>query len=166
MDDVWVPLKDFPKYDINLRGEVRNALTGRIIKPSLSSHGLPKVGLIYGGRQYTRLVRTLVAEMFVSGQNDIFNTPINLDGDPMNNHATNLLWRPRWFAYKYHRQFDDLPPYHEIGPVFDLGTQIEYFSVYDVATKHGLLMGEVWKSIHFKTPVFPTNQLFDLNWTL
>lgn len=39
MIDDWIQIPDFPRYEINRRGAVRNAVTGRVLKPYKSKRG-------------------------------------------------------------------------------------------------------------------------------
>lgn len=162
MSEVWVRIEEFPTYKVSNHGRVMNMFTLRILNNSVSPSGVVKIGLVSGGAQHTRSVKVLVAEAFVEGKNEVFNTPINLDGDQNNNHADNLVWRPRWFAWSYSRQFKTLPPEHKHGPIVELPTETMYENVLSVATTNGLLIKDVWKGIQFKRPIFPTQQIFDL----
>jgi hypothetical protein len=131
----------------------------RVLKESLTRSGLVKIGMVSGGVQHTRSVALLVATSFVIGRDEIFDTPIHLDGDPQNNHADNLVWRPRWFAWKYTRQFSDDKHQHR-GPLLDITTGVWYLTMLEAATTHGLLMDDIWKSVIHKQKVFPTWQIF------
>ena len=63
------------------------------------------VGLFRDQEQYKRSVALLVAKAFLKQPSEFFDTPINLNGDRLDNQVINLMWRPRWFAIKYNRQF-------------------------------------------------------------
>lgn len=160
--EVWVRIDEFPNYRISNEGRVLNDDTGRILKESLTRTGLVKVGLVLGGVQHTRSVALLVAEQFVDGRSEMFDTPIHLDGDRRNNAHTNLAWRPRWFAWKYARQYVTDTLHSERGPIMDLTTGVEYATFADAAMTHGLLMDDIWKCLVYKKLVFPTNQMFKL----
>lgn len=162
MDEIWVALDEFPSYAVTNYGTITNIATRRDVRQSQTKQGAVKVGLMRGGVQYTRSVKVLVAETFVDGRSDIFDTPINLDGDPRNNNADNLAWRPRWFAWKYSRQFSHISKADRQGPVRDLRTREVYDSVYDASITNGLLMTDVWRSIHHEEATFPTKQQFGL----
>ncbi len=118
------------------------------------------VPLVRDGEKHTRSIKLLVATAFVPGRSNIFDTPINKDGNKKNNYAENLVWRPRWFAIKYSRQF--LSDYKHIarGPVYLLNTEIVYKTIYDASISNGLLFIEVFRSAYSQTPVFPTEQRF------
>lgn len=160
MDEQWLPIEGFPMYLVSDAGRVINKETNRIIQSSYTRSLVEKVGLIAGDRQYTRSVKLLVADAFVPGRTDIFDTPIHLDGDPMNNYAMNLMWRPRWFAWKYTHQFTEPQPGARRGPVKDLETGIVYRDIQEASIRNGLLIEEVTRSINVKVSTFPTWQTF------
>lgn len=160
MEEIWVVIQDFPGYKISNYGNVVNDRTGRQLKLSQTRGGVVKVGLVEGYTQYSRSVSGLVARAFVSGRDDIFNTPIHLDGDPTNNVATNLMWRPRWFAHLYVHQLREESELDEKGPLFDVASGVVYPTILNVVTTQGVLRKDVWKSLVYKTSVFPTGQFF------
>lgn len=161
MEIMWAPIQDFPNYSVSNYGDVVNETTGRVLRQSTTLQGALKVKLFYEGGEITKSVKVLVAEAFIESPNELFNTPIHLDGNQRNCRADNIVWRPRWFAWKYTRQFVILPVYINRGPVLELDTQVQYFTVYDAATLNGLLFNGVWESICLvKEEVFPTWQRF------
>lgn len=158
----WAPIPDFPGYSINYLGQVRNDRTGRLLVLTLSRarNGLVQVGLVKNGLQYKRGVALLVANAFLEPPNPpTFDTPINLDGDRTNNHVENLMWRPRWFAIKYHRQFYQDVPYIE-EPIVDVRTEEIYPNSFSASVKYGLLDQDLYLSILNRTYVWPTYQRF------
>lgn len=158
---MWAPIEDFPNYSVSNYGDVVNETTGRVLRQSTTLQGALKVKLFYEGGEITKSVKVLVAEAFVESPFELFNTPIHLDGNQLNCRADNIMWRPRWFAWKYTRQFVILPQYINRGPVLELDNQVQYFTVYDAATLNGLLFQGVWDSITLvKQEVFPTWQRF------
>lgn len=162
MEIEWVEIQDFNNYIINSYGEIVNKTTGRLVKPSRNHQGIVKVGLSKEGRQYTRSVSHLVAITFVQGQDDIFDTPIHLDGDQSNNSVENLVWRPRWFAWAYSRQFKPLSENDNIGPIKEINTGDYYKNVYEAGVKNGLLFKDIRKSMVRGEACFPTFQTFSL----
>lgn len=171
MQEQWVELDEFPGYSVSDKGRVRNDSNGRLLNPSYNAGGVLKVNLSYDGKRHTRSVKILVAKAFVKGQTEIFNCPINLDGDPGNNCVYNLMWRPRWFAWKYTRQFVDQPLWYPGGPMVDLDfgeiidddSGIVYEDIYQAATQNGVLFKDVWRGVFLSKRAFPTNQLFRLH---
>ena len=161
MDEIWAKILGFPKYSVSTHGRIRNDVRERLVKQSCTMQGMSKVGLMKDGKQHTKSVKLLVASAFVTGQTDIFDSPINLDGDQRNNHIANLVWRPAWFAWKYTSQFKTVDEYATIGPIVDRHTGLLYENIVSAATTNGLLFYEIKLALVNKVPVFPTWHLFD-----
>jgi len=164
MNDFRVAIREFPNYSISNTGAVFNEERGWPIRASLNSSGILKVGLVKEGKQYTRSVKVLVAEHYLlHGWTNIFNTAIQLDGDPWNCRVDNLDWRPRWFAIQHAEQFRGvIPPVHFQGPVLDAATNDMYEHIVHAAMVNGLLFKDIWKSIREGKPTFPTQQTFKI----
>ncbi len=162
MEEVWAIIKDFPEYKISSYGQIVNLSTGKLLRQSFTTQGALKVGLVVGGKQFTRSVKVLVAEAFVGGQSKTFDTPIHLDGNQQNTWANNLMWRPRWFAWKYTQQFHTIDDFRNRGNIIDLTTDEVYFDIVEVVVVNGLLLTDIIRTIRNKTPIFPTNQVFDM----
>lgn len=159
-EEVWETIPEFPKYAVSNHGRVMNIRTENLVKPQITPQGIVYAPLYKDDQGYTRSIKVLVARAFVNGEDDIFDTPINKDGDKSNNRSDNLVWRPRWFAVKYSRQF--LGDYNnaEVGPVYDTETEERYDTIYEVGTTFGLLFRDIFRSSYAETPVFPTGQVF------
>lgn len=158
----WREIVGFPGYSVSDSGLVRNDVTDRVLIQTPNTRGIPIVGLMDRGVQYKRSVAVLVASAFVTAARSVeFDTPMHLDGDRFNNHADNLVWRPRWFAVKYAQQF-------QIGPqgygrkIEDIKTGEIFETSWHAAVKYGLLEREIVFSIMRQTYVIPTYQTFRL----
>jgi hypothetical protein len=160
--EMWLEIKEFPDYRISNYGRVLNIYTDHIKIPTANQQGIPSVLLMRDRAQYRRAVARLVAEAFLPPhQLPAFDTPINLDGDRSNNHVGNLLWRPRWFAVKYHAQLKVSPGYGDsMGPIQDIDTGVVYANVRDAVTQCGLLERHVVVATLNGSGVFPTGQKF------
>jgi len=133
--------------------------TGFYIKPTRNTKDLYIVGMMKNTVQHKRSLPLLVASEFVRRPNQAFDVPINLDGDRANNHYTNLMWRPLWFARKYSRQFyDDHVTF--VDPIEDVETGELYKNSMHAATLHGILDIEIYLSMCNNTYVWPTGQIF------
>lgn len=163
MDEEWASLEPlgFPRYQISNHGEVRNYMD-KSIRVTPNTNGIMRVGLMKPeeGKQVTVSLTRLVARMFVQGRSATFDTPLQLDGDKKNCRADNLMWRPRWFALRYTKEFEDFP-----GPLVGFKIQdVETDSVYDnsllAKIKCGILEIAVQKSILEGQPCFPSWQRF------
>lgn len=158
---MWEPIPEFPGYSVSDQGEVRNNNSGRVLTPTANQHGVSQVGLMLDKHQYKRGVALLVATSFIEPENEAFDTPINLNGDRMDNRVENLMWRPRWFAITYHRQFhNDLRGFRK--PIVEINTDEVFDTSWDAATKYGLIDREIMLAALNRTYVWPTYQEFRL----
>jgi len=167
MEDDWVSIKGFPGYSINPLGQVRKDSNGRLIRPRYNQYGVPYVGLMKEWRlgvrqQYTRSLPKLVAQAFLQPPSDIFNTPIQIDGDPSNCRADNIMWRPRWYAVAYKKQFEERYDFPIEEPVRAQNDGERFPNSLVAACRYGLLEREVVLSIQNRTPAWPTYQQFEL----
>lgn len=162
LEDEWVPVQGFLGYSVNPLGQVRNDSTGRVLHTRLNQYGVPYVGLTREWRQCIRSLPKLVASAFIPPPNDVFDTPINLDGDRTNCRIDNLLWRPRWYAVYYVNQFKKR--YHNPieAPIRVVDTEEEFPNSLAAACCYGLLEREVVLSILNRTLAWPTYQQFEL----
>lgn len=166
-DELWERIREFPKYAVSSYGRIMNLRSDTIVTPSLTKQGALKISLFNHLGRKTRSVKVLVAETFVDGKTDVFNTPIHLDMDQQNVKANNLVWRPRWFAWVY--TFQDTEPAEDRehrygrGPILDIDSGVLYTDVYHASKEHGLIWWHVYVSLHSETNekgVFPTGQRF------
>lgn len=139
----WEPIENFEDYLVSDSGLVSVSVShNRTLSYHRNQRGILSVVLRKNGVQYRRSVSGLVARAFLepSEHGEMFDTPIHLDGDRDNCYAYNLMWRPRWFAIRYHRQFK-LPPLPGwYTPVQDLDSGYIYESLIDAAMTNGFLM--------------------------
>jgi hypothetical protein len=167
MDEIdnWQPIRDFPGYSVNPLGQVRRDSSGRILAPRFNQYGVPYVGLMREWEQCARSLPRLVAQTFLPQPNDIFDTPIQIDGDRSNCRVDNLMWRPRWYAVLYNRQFDGNRYSHPIDvPLRVVNNDYDetYPNSLAAACSFGLLEREVVLSVLNRTPAWPTYQYFEL----
>lgn len=156
----WKKIEDFPDYSVSNTGLVRNDKTDRLITLTRNGSAVIQVGLMKEGLQHKRGVALLVAKAFLTPHpHQAFSTPINLDGDRSNNSIENLMWRPRWFAMKYHKQFsNDKRGFDE--PIMDTKTGERFETSFEAATKYGLIDLEIFLATLNRTYVWPTYQEF------
>lgn len=159
----WVVIEDFPGYSVNPLGQVRNNITSRILRQQHNQFGVVFVGLVdTDGYQRQRGVAKLVAHTFIPQDLELFDTPINVDGDRWNNHVDNLMWRPRWFAIQYHMQFKQRYPYPVHSPIREISSGDIYRNSWAVVLSFGLLEKELVTAMALRTYVWPTYQVFEL----
>jgi hypothetical protein len=103
-----------------------------------------------------------VARAFLMPPSEIFDTPIQLDGDPLNCHVDNLMWRPRWYAVHYKNQFKDRYDGALDSPIRSVSDGQQFPNSLAAACRYGLLEREVVLSVHNRTPAWPTYQYFEL----
>lgn len=162
MNELWRVIPEFPEYSVSSFGYIRSNKSGRILSTSPNQFGVVQVGLMKDGVQYHRSVPLLVAKAFLPIKPGPFDTPINLDGDRLNNHVENLVWRPRWFAVKYNRQFRYPYEFHISRPIVDIKTGVMSANSLECAKEYGLLEDEIVFAIINKTYVWPTYQEFSI----
>jgi hypothetical protein len=160
MDEHWKDILNFPGYSISDWGRVRRDHTERILALNENQSGLVQVGMMREGLQYHRSVPLLVANAFIPRISEPFDTPINKDGDRYNNHVDNLVWRPRWFAIRYHQQFRWPIAYPIELPIIDLKTKEVTANSFECSIRYGLLESDVVGSILNRTYCWPTYQQF------
>ena len=161
----WVTIREFPNYEVSNLGQVAHKEGDYYIRPStVSNSGALKVGLVKNNKQYTRSLTRVVAQAFVPGEDDIFDTPIQLDNDYYNCRADNLMWRPRWFAHRYRRQYRSVPDRYRLGPVLEMDEQGAVVNAYsdllEAAMVNGLLLDQLWEGVNLREPVFPQWRTF------
>lgn len=159
--EAWKVIDEFPNYRISSRGFVFNIKMDDFMKLSRTQQGDYKVTLVNDEYRVTRSVRVLVAEAFVQKPDPMFDTVIILDTDKSNIVASNLAWRPRWFAWKYYRQFYT-PHHHNYTsiPIINLNTKVKYSSVIDAAMREGVLLEDLWRSVNNGSFIFPTGDAY------
>jgi hypothetical protein len=160
-EERWADIPGFPNYMVSDHGRVRNIKHERLVKPSLTSQGAVKVNLYDGHSRVTKSVKVLVASLFLDGRTEQFDTAMHLDGDQTNNRLDNLVWRPRWFAWKYSRQFKHIDYFITMGAVYDVKSETVYDTIVDAGVKNGLLFDEINFGIVNNVVIFPTWQLFE-----
>jgi hypothetical protein len=156
----WKAIHDFPRYFVSSEGRIKNGDTGRIMALTLNQQGIVQVGFSDNGKYFKRAVAPLVAHAFIPRPMGPFDTPINLDGDRTNNSVENLMWRPRWFATVYHRQFRHPYAHPILRPIVDMETRVVSDDSRAAAVQYGLLEKDIVLSILNRTVVWPTYQEF------
>jgi NUMOD4 motif len=161
MLETWEIIEEFPDYMVSDLGRVANRSTGQLLTMSLVQYGVPTVGLMRDDKQHRRSVPMLVAKTFLPAPpREDFDTPIHLDGNRSNCKADNLMWRPRWFAIRFHRerrigQYEEWPVL-----VQNQNTGEVFRSIKECARVYGLLETELHLGIANKEPVFPEGAYF------
>lgn len=159
----WETLEEFPDYAVSDQGEIVNIKTKVSRKISINQHGIAKISLYQdSNRLITRSLAILVADVFVQGKTDFFNTPMHLDGDRLNCRADNLMWRPRWFVVRYHRQFDSEEFHASDVHIEEINSGMEFYSVKQACMDLGLYYNDVYRSYIHGEPIALTGEEFRL----
>ena len=158
----WVPVENFPDYEVSYAGEVRLARSRRLLKPSRTTRGNAKITLRKDNVSCTRSLPLIVAKVHLYNvyNPEIFNTPIHLDFNLMNCHVDNLMWRPLWFAREYHNQIDLSTYTHNTISLIDLETNKTYIGFREICETNGFVWRHVYRSCTRAEYVFPTTKLY------
>jgi hypothetical protein len=95
--DEWRPIPSVPGCEASSAGQLRY-VTGELIKGSISGNGYRYVRVYYtGGRRRVGArkectIHSLVCEAFHGPKPSPKHEVRHLDGDPLNNTASNLRW--------------------------------------------------------------------------
>lgn len=157
--EVWKLVRDFPGYSVSDYGRVRNDMTERIMSVYRTDRTRLSVGMVRFGKQYNRGLARLVSQHHVPQIEPHFDTPIHLDGDYANCYARNLVWRPRWFAQEFSKQFN--APHRPYSAIRDRRTDVIYDNVWDLVMERGLLLRQILGSANSDMHVFPTQDRFE-----
>lgn len=156
MIEYWKNIPDFSDYAVSSDGRIMNVKTEQMRNFSVTNQGDYKVTLYREGKRCTRSVRMLVAEAFVFKPNKLFDSVISLDNDKNNLSASNLEWRPNWFAWKYHNQFKEyFPDWYYYVHIQNVSNNKTYFSIISTAQTDGVLCKDVADSVRSGKKVFP-----------
>lgn len=150
MEEQWLHIEDFPGYMVSDWGNVRTP-DGRQLVKSPVQYNIPTVGLRLPDESRTmrRAVPLLVAKAFLEEpEREDFDTPIHLDGNRENARADNLVWRPRWFAIKFHkdRRSNKVPevPWR----IICVENGETFASIREASTYYGLLDSDIFLCLH------------------
>lgn len=88
--EIWADIEGFPNYQVSTFGNVRNKITGKILKTDINTTGYPSVRISNPRHKKKHLnVHHLVAVAFLGEPSQCVN---HIDGDKTNNHVSNLEW--------------------------------------------------------------------------
>ena len=97
---MWKRIEEFPDYEVNEIGEVRNAATGYVKSQRISKQGYPVVNLTRDGKVYKCTVHRLVAAAFIP--RDAGKPCVNhKDENKQNNRVDNLEWCDVYYNNHY-----------------------------------------------------------------
>lgn len=155
------PIPGFSRYMLSNFGYVVNLHRDVVVKSMMNQQGISIVGMIDDqGRHTTRSVSLMVAEAFIPDHRVQFNSPINLNGNRMDSHVSNLMWRPRWYAVKYHQQFYLGEFQYRRADIIELTSREEFDDLSQPAMRYGLYYGDIMLSFLNNTHVPLTGHVF------
>ena len=89
--EIWLPIEDYPNYEISSQGNVRNCRTGQKMQPWIPPNGYPTVKLRNVNGRRNHYVHRLVADTFYDGDHSGYEVN-HIDGHKDNNFIGNLEW--------------------------------------------------------------------------
>lgn len=161
--DVWVSLasQGFENYSVSNHGQIRNETKGKLIHAQKNGRGILYVPIYQSGYRHNRSVARMVVTEFVENSpHEAFNAVLHKDADKTNVSAGNLLWRPRWYTYKYYLSFNNLveAQWERDKPVYEGYHNIYFKNAVLAAMYFGCRPIEVDMNVISKEPI-----LFDRN---
>jgi DNA-binding transcriptional regulator YiaG len=89
MDEIWITIKDFDKYQISNLGRIKSLYYNKVLKSGKDPHGYLHVSLYKNGIAHTKNIHIIVARTFIPNP---LNLPeINhIDGNKENCAVSNL----------------------------------------------------------------------------
>lgn len=159
MLEIFKLISDYPNYEVSNLGNVRNRLTGKVLRPFKNGKGYLRVDLCKNGKEKTFLVHRLVATAFIPNPD---NKPqVNhIDGCKSNNYISNLEWcnSSENVSHSYrtglsHTIVTDKNHFKTNNPnpkqkVRCIETQQEFESICDTARYFGCDHGSIRQSIY------------------
>ncbi len=91
MEEQWKTIDGYENYKVSNKGRVRNIKMKNILAGSVNSCGYVKIGLTKDKKLKLHQLHRLVAQAFVENP-DHKELVRHMDGDNLNNDATNLYW--------------------------------------------------------------------------
>lgn len=158
--DEFPPIRGFENYGVRIDGVVINLDTGRRLFHHVGRNGHVYVSLSKHDQVFQRLLGRIVGDIYLPKPPDFFDTIIHHDYDFTNNHASNLSWRPRHFAVKYHRQRSARR--RVVNPVMCVETGEVFPSVAEAAISYGVLEEDILTKLNSGSYVFPIGKSFDI----
>lgn len=95
----YTTIEEFPNYEINELGQIRNKQSKKILSQNLSTKGYYQVNIA----DKCRRVHRLLALTFIPNPDEL-ETVNHIDGDKLNNDLSNLEWLSRADNIKHARE--------------------------------------------------------------
>lgn len=91
MKEQWKDIENYPNYQVSNLGNIRNRLTGKFKKPSMSKDGYLVVHLWKKDKMKTFKIHRLVATTFIPNSENK-RTVNHINGCKTDNYVSNLEW--------------------------------------------------------------------------
>jgi hypothetical protein len=101
---VWLPIKDYPNYEVSITGSVRNINSKRILKPSINRNGYYFLELNKNNQRKIFKVHRLVCLSFIPNLKNK-KCVDHVDNNKFNNTISNLRWCDS-FENQHNRQLN------------------------------------------------------------
>ena len=98
--EIWKNIESFEHYSVSNFGNVRNNMTGKILKPRKHTNGYARVILCKNKKHYDRYIHRLVAQAFIPNINNLSEVN-HKDENKLNNFVENLEWCDRIYQVDY-----------------------------------------------------------------
>lgn len=164
MEEVeWRPIEGYSDYSVSNIGTVYNERFDCPMALSKTTQGLVKVALTNKWGRRTFSLAPIVAYAFVESSGPLSDQVVILNGVQDDLRASNLVWRPKWFNWKYVRQLKIRQPrhYHNL-PVINRRTGVVYENIIEAGKAEGLLFEDIWRSTYSEMAVYPNRDIFDV----
>lgn len=142
----WRYIDEFPDYVVFEDGRIKKERSDRFVALRKNQQGINMVGLSkrgYGAS--TRAVDRIVCTAFWGDPPEDglqSYSPCHIDGDRSNDNASNLMWRPRWWATEWHKMLKSTRPM-EVNDIQNLRTGEVYRDTLEAGIELKLLEKEV-----------------------
>lgn len=159
MTEHWEEIEEFPGFAISDFGRVEDLDNERFVPIRRNKQGFVMVTVNDGNRQYTRSVALLVARAFLEApRNESYNSIIHLNGDRDDCRSLNLMWRPRWYALRYHKMFEEQP--YRVA-VYIRNLERFFKSLREACTTYGLVEHDTYIDMVNHEPCFHYGWIFE-----
>lgn len=91
MTEIYKTIDDYPNYEVSNLGNVRNRLTGKVLRPDRSKRGYLRIDLRKYGKKKKFLIHRLVANAFIPNPENK-RTVNHINGCKTDNYVSNLEW--------------------------------------------------------------------------
>lgn len=146
-EEIWKQIVESDKpYEVSNLGRVRNARTGKILTPRLTTTGYHRVHISTPQGRTDFYIHRLVAEAFCEHPDgcDVVN---HRDNNPANNKASNLEWITQKQNVEYAQAQKRMPNWPDKKPVtgYKDGVIYNYESIIAAAKDLGLHSSDISK---------------------